>query len=94
MLPSFGINVAIFVVANIPNVKKINRFQFNWGSWNLWRLTRLVAGLGSLLAGALQRDWVLACAGLFLMIHVYVNACAACQKGDCELPIKKYDGQV
>lgn len=94
MLRSIGINVTIFVVAIIPNVKKLKRFQFNWGSWNLWRVTRLLAGLGSLLAGALQRDWVLAGAGVFLMVHVYVNACAACQTSDCELPIKKYDGQV
>ena len=94
MLRAIGINVTIFVVAIIPNVKKLKRFLFNWGSWNLWRVTRLLAGLGSLLAGALQRDWLLAGAGVFLMVHVYVNACAACQTSDCELPIKKYDGQV
>jgi hypothetical protein len=94
LLRAIGINVTIFVVAIIPNVKKLKRFLFNWGSWNLWRVTRLLAGLGSLLAGALQRDWLLAGAGVFLMVHVYVNACAACQTSDCELPIKKYDGQV
>jgi hypothetical protein len=67
-------------------------FRFNRGSWNLWRVTRLLAGLASLIVGILERDWVLSAAGVFLMVHVYVNACAACQTGNCEMPINKQNG--
>lgn len=73
-------------------MKKARSFQFNKGSWNAWRLTRLIAGLVFIVAGTLQRDWVLAGAGIFLMVHVYVNACAVCQTGECEIPIKKENG--
>ena len=68
---------------------KVQGFKFNRGSWNLWRIKRLAVGLVSLGAGVYRKDWVLAAAGVFLMVHVYINACAACETGDCELPNKK-----
>jgi hypothetical protein len=66
--------------------------KINWGSWNLWRATRLVLGLVFIGAGFYESDWILGAAGAFLLVHAYVNACAACQTGDCEIPQQRSNG--
>lgn len=66
--------------------------KINWGSWNLWRTTRLILGLVFIGAGIVEADWVLAAAGAFLLVHAYINACAVCQTGECEIPQQKTNG--
>lgn len=68
--------------------------KINWGSWNLWRSTRMIAGLAFIIFGIYNYDLVVAAAGLFLVIHAYINACAACANGSCEIPQTIENGKV
>ena len=66
--------------------EKFKMKKINLGSWNVWRATRLVLGGVFGIAGIIQADYVLAAAGVFLIVHAYINSCAACQTGTCETP--------
>ena len=63
--------------------------KLNLGNWNLWRSTRLVLGIVFSIAGLVEADYILAAAGVFLIIHAYINSCAACQTDSCETPKQK-----
>lgn len=54
------------------------------GQWNVWRITRLVLGIIFMTAGFFEADYILAAAGIFLIVHAWVNSCAACQTETCE----------
>ena len=66
--------------------EKYKMKKINLGSWNAWRITRLVLGAVFGLAGITQADYILAAAGVSLIVHAYINSCAACPTGTCETP--------
>lgn len=68
--------------------------KINLGSWDLWRSTRMGLGILFIVMGLIRADYVLAAAGAFLVVHAYINACAACQTGQCEIPENKNNGQL
>lgn len=68
--------------------------KFNFGTWNLWRSTRLVLGLLFAIVGIIQADYILAAAGVFLIVHAYINSCAACQTDSCETDKSKNYGKL
>lgn len=67
--------------------------KINLGTWNLWRSTRLILGILFLVAGFIQADYILAAAGVFLIVHAWINSCAACVTDTCETPKQTQHGK-
>lgn len=68
---------------------KIGSIKLSLGSWDTWRITRMAMGVIALGVSIKNADLILGFTGVFLIVHAYINACAACQGGACEVPQNK-----
>ncbi|MDI1355820.1 MAG: hypothetical protein PSX36_12935 [bacterium] len=66
------------------NIKTLNKFDPR--NWTLWRATRMILGFVFGIMGIMRSDYVLAAAGVFLIVHAWINHCAACVDNDCKVP--------